>query len=157
MNTSHIYPGAHTLTPYLTIKECDEAIEFYKKAFGAIEKGRITMPNGTIAHAEVEIDGALLMMAEENADWGSKSPKTLGGTAVTIGLYTADVDAVFQRAVDAGATIKMPVTDMFYGDRMGSLTDPYGHNWMISKHKKDMTFEEMQKGADAMFGGSKQK
>jgi PhnB protein len=155
MNTSHIYPGAHTLTPYLTIKGCGEAIEFYKKAFGAVEKGRITMPNGAIAHAEMEIEGSLLMMAEENADWGSKSPKTLGGTAVTIGLYAEDVDAVFGRAVDAGAKSVMPVTDMFYGDRSGSLTDPYGHNWMISTHKKDMTFEEMQKGADVMFGGGK--
>lgn len=152
MNTSHIYPGAHTITPYLSIKGCDEAIEFYKKAFGATERGRITMPDGSIAHAEVVIEGSQLMMAEENKDWGNTSPKTLGGTAVTIGLYVTDVDAVFKQAVDAGATVKMPVTDMFYGDRTCSLVDPFGHNWTISTHKKDMTFEEMQKGADAMFG-----
>ena len=155
MDSSHIFPGANSLNPYLTIKGCSEAIEFYINAFGAVEKGRITMPNGSIAHAEVEIEGSLLMMAEENQDWGSTSPKTLGGTAVTLGLYVKDVDAVFQRAIDAGATVKVPVTDMFYGDRTGSLDDPYGHNWMISTHKEDMTFEEMQKGADEMFGGNK--
>jgi PhnB protein len=155
MNTSHIYPGAHTITPYLAIKGCNEAIEFYKKAFGAVEKGRITMPNGSIVHAEIEIEGSILMMAEENKDWGSTSPTTLGGTAVTIGLYSKDVDATFKQAVDAGATVKMPVTDMFYGDRTCSIVDPFGHNWMISTHKKDMTFAEMQKGSDEMFGGSK--
>lgn len=155
MNTSHIYPGAHTLTPYLAIKGCNEAIEFYKKAFGATERGRITMPNGSIAHAEVEIEGSLLMMAEENKDWGNTSPQTLGGTAVTIGLYVKDVDAIFKQAVDAGAIVKMAVADMFYGDRTCSLVDPFGHNWMISTHKKDMTFKEMQKGSDKMFGGSK--
>jgi PhnB protein len=152
MNASYIYPGAHSLTPYLTIRGCIEAIMFYEKAFGAVEKGRITMPNGSIAHAEISIEGSLLMMAEENKDWGSISPQSLGGTAVTIGLYVADVDAVFKQAVDAGAIIKQPVTDMFYGDRTCSICDPYGHNWMISTHKTDMTFAEMQKGADAMFG-----
>lgn len=113
------------------------------------------MPNGSIAHAEVEIEGSILMMAEENKDWGNTSPKTLGGTAVTIGLYVKDVDAVFKQAVGVGATVKQPVTDMFYGDRTCSLVDPFGHSWMISTHKKDMTFEEMQKGSDAMFGGGK--
>jgi len=152
MNTSHIYPGAHTITPYLAIKGCNEAIEFYKKVFNATEIGRITMPDGSIGHAEVEIEGSILMMAEENKDCGNTSPQTLGGTAVTIGLYSKDVDATFKQAVDAGATVKTPVTDMFYGDRTCSVVDPFGHNWMISTHKKDMTFEEMQKGADAMFG-----
>lgn len=151
MNTSHIYPGAHTITPYLAIKGCNEAIEFYKKAFGATERGRITMPDGSIAHAEIIIEESQLMMAEENKDWGNTSPKTLGGTAVSIGLYVKDVDIVFKQAVEAGATVKMPVTDMFYGDRTCSVVDPFGHNWMISTHKTDMTFEEMQKGSDAMF------
>ncbi len=152
MNTSHIYPGAHTITPYLSIKGCNEAIEFYKKAFGATERGRITMPDGSIGHAEIIIEGSQLMMAEENKDWGNTSPKTLGGTAVTIGLYVPDVDAVFKQAIDAGATAKMSPTDMFYGDRTCSVVDPFGHNWMISTHKKDMTFAEMQKGSDEMFG-----
>lgn len=157
MNTSHIYPGAHTLNAYLTIKGCHEAIEFYKKAFGAVEKGRITMPDGSIAHAEVEIEGSLLMMAEENPEWGTKSPITLGGNPVTIGLYVKDVDAVVKQSISAGAVLEgeMAVSDMFYGDRVGQVKDPFGYKWMISTHKTDMTFEEMQKGSDKMFGGSK--
>lgn len=157
MNTSHIYPGAHTLNAYLTIKGCNEAIEFYKKAFGAKERGRILMPNGMIGHAEIEIEGSLLMMAEENPEWGTKSPITLGGNPVTIGLYVKDVDAVVKQAISAGAVLEgeMAVSDMFYGDRVGQVKDPFGYKWMISTHKTDMTFEEMQKGSDKMFGGSK--
>lgn len=113
------------------------------------------MPDGSIAHAEVLIEGSVLMMAEENAQWKSFSPLTIGGSPVTLSLYAADVDAVFNQAVVAGATATMPVMDMFYGDRTGSLVDPYGHKWMITTHKKDMSFEEMQKEGDKMFGGSK--
>lgn len=155
MKTSHIYPGASTLSTYLTIKGCSEAIEFYKKAFGAKERGRLFMPNGLIGHAEIEIEGSLLMMADENIDWGTKSPSTIGGNPVTIGLYVEDVDAAFQRAVDAGAESVMPISDMFYGDRVGQVVDPYGYKWMITTHKEDVSFEEMQKRSDLVFSESK--
>jgi PhnB protein len=151
MSTSHIYPGAASLSSYLTIKGCSKAIEFYKKAFGATEKGRLTMPDGKIGHAEIEIEGSLLMMADENLDWGNKSPETIGGSPVTLGLYVKDVDAAFQKALDAGATSVMPVDDMFYGDRTGQVLDPFGYKWMLSTHKENMSFEEMQKRSDAMF------
>jgi PhnB protein len=152
---THIYPGAHTLNAYITIKGCNEAIEFYKKAFGAKERGRIVMPNGFIAHAEVEIEGSLLMMWDENVEWGSVSPTTLGGNPVTLGLYVQDVDAVFKQAVDAGATLVQPVTDTFYGDRSGVVMDPFGYKWLIATHKEDVSFEEMKKRSNAILGEKK--
>jgi PhnB protein len=153
MAKSHLYPGANSLNPYINIKGCSDAIEFYKKAFGAIEKLRLLMPDGKIAHAELEIEGSLLMMADENPDWGTKSPETLGGNPVTIGLYVADVDQVFQKAIDAGATVIMPVKDEFYGDRTGQILDPFGYKWMIATHIEDVSQEEMQIRMDKMFSG----
>jgi PhnB protein len=151
MSTSHIYPGAATLNAYITIKGCSEAIEFYKKAFGAKEIGRLLMPDGLIAHAEIEIEGSLLMLADENIEWGNKGPLTIGGNPMTFGLYVKDVDAAFQKAVDAGGTIAMPVADMFYGDRVGQVMDPFGFKWMIGTHIKDISYDEMQKIYDEMF------
>jgi len=151
MSTSHIYPGAHTLNTYITIKDCSKAIEFYKKAFGAKEIYRLLMPNGLIAHAEMEIEGSLLMMADENLEWGNKSPETIGGNPMTFGLYVVDVDASFQKALDAGATVVMPVDTMFYGDRVGQVMDPFGYKWMITTHVEDVSVEEMQKRSDDMF------
>jgi PhnB protein len=151
MATSHIYPGASSLSSYLTIKGCSKAIEFYKNAFGAIEKGRLLMPDGKIGHAEIEIEGSVLMMADENIEWGNKSPETIGGSPVTLGLYVEDVDKAFQKAIDAGATSVMPVDDMFYGDRTGQVLDPFGYRWMLSTHKEDVGYAEMQKRSDAMF------
>ncbi|MDD5184664.1 MAG: VOC family protein [Paludibacter sp.] len=151
MSTSHIYPGAHALSTYITIKGCSEAIEFYKKAFDAKEKGRLLMPDGSIGHAEIDIEGSLLMMAEENIEWDNRSPKTLGGSPMSFSLYVKDTDKAFQRAIDAGATIVMPVTDMFYGDRVGQVMDPFGYKWMIGTHIEDMSYEEMQKRSDQMF------
>ena len=151
MSTTHIYPGAYPLNAYVTIKGCSEAIEFYKKAFGAIEKGRLLMPNGQIGHAEIEIEGSLLMMADENLEWGNKSPETLGGSSMSFGLYVKDADSAFQRAVDAGARVEMPLEDALYGDRIGSVMDPFGYKWMIGTHKEDVDFEEMQKRFDKMF------
>lgn len=145
MSTSHVYPGAATLSAYITIKGCSEAIEFYKKAFGAKEIGRLLMPDGSIAHAEIEIEGSLLMIADENIEWGNKGPLTIGGNPMTFGLYVKDVDAAFQKAVDAGGTVAMPITDMFYGDRVGQVMDPFGYKWMIGTHVKDVSYEEMQK------------
>lgn len=153
MAKSHIYPGANSLNPYINIKGCSEAIEFYKKVFGAIEKLRLVMPDGKIAHAELEIEGSLLMMADENPDWGTKSPDTLGGNPVTLGLYVANVDQVFQKAIDAGATVIMPVKDEFYGDRTGQVLDPFGYKWMIATHIEVVSQEEMQIRMDKMFSG----
>lgn len=146
--------GYHTLTPYINIKGAAEAIEFYKKAFGAKEVGRITMAGGVIAHAEIEIGDSKIMLAEESAQWGNKSPVTLGGSPVCLCLYVEDVDAVFARALAAGAKVTdgMEVKDQFYGDRTGSVTDPFGHKWTIMTHKEDVSFEEMQKRANVLFG-----
>ena len=153
MAKSHTYPGASSLNPYINIKGCSDAIEFYKKAFGAIEKLRLLMPDGKIAHAELEIEGSLLMMADENPDWGTKSPETLGGNPVTIGLYVPDVDQTFQKAIDAGATVIMPVKDEFYGDRTGQVIDSFGYKWMIATHIEDVPQEEMQIRMNKMFSG----
>jgi len=151
MSTSHIYPGAASLNIYLTIDGCIEAIEFYKKAFDAKELGVLKMPDGKVGHAEIEIEGSLLMMADENIEWGNKSPLTIGGNPTTIGLYVKDVDKVFQKAIDAGGTVVMPIEDAFYGDRVGQVMDPFGYKWMIATHKKVVSFEEMQKLSDEMF------
>ena len=146
--------GYHTLTPYINIKGAVEAIEFYKKAFGAKEIGRITMAGGTIAHAEIQIGDSKIMLADESEQWGNKSPQALGGSPVSLCLYVEDVDVVFAQALAAGATVtgEMEVKDQFYGDRSGSLTDPFGHKWTIMTHKEDVSFEEMQERANAMFG-----
>lgn len=153
MSSKPIPDGFHTLTPYINIKGANEAIEFYKKAFGAIEIGRITMPDKTVGHAELKIGDSKLMLAETSEQWGNKSPKDIGGSPVCLCIYVANVDAVFAQAIAAGATVSegMEVKDQFYGDRTGSLTDPYGHNWTIMTHKEDLSFEEMQARSDAMF------
>jgi PhnB protein len=151
MTTSHIYPGAYSLNAYITLKDCSKAIEFYKKAFGAKEKGRLHMPDGSIGHAEIEIEGSLLMMADENLEWGNKCPQTIGGNPMSFGLYLKDVDSAFQKALDAGATLVMPVADMFYGDRVGQVMDPFGYKWMLTTHIEDLSYDEMQKRSDKMF------
>lgn len=155
MKTSYIYPGASALSPYITIKKCSDAIDFYKKAFDAKERSRLLLPNGLISHAELEIEGTLLMMADENPEWGTKSPLTIGGNPMVFSLYVKDADKAFQKAVDVGATVVMPVEDMFYGDRMGQVMDPFGYQWMIATHKEDMSNEEMQKRFDKMLSTQK--
>ena len=151
MSKSYIYPGANSLNAYLTIKDCSKAIEFYKKAFDAKELGRLLVPNGLIGHAEIEIEGTMLMIADENIDWGYKGPLTIGGNPITIGLYVKDVDSSFQKAIDAGAKEVMPVKNEFYGDRVGQVMDPFGYKWMIGTHIKDVSYEEMQQLSDQMF------
>lgn len=153
MKTAHIYPVSNNLIAYINIKGCSEAIEFYKNAFDAKEILRLLMPDGSIGHAEIEIEGSLLMMAEENAEWGTKSPQTLGGNPMTFGLNVADVDKSFQKAIGAGATIIMPVKDEFYGDRVGQVMDPFGYKWMITTHIEDVSAEEMQTRLTKMFSG----
>lgn len=153
MAVSTIPEGYHSVMPYLAIKNCAEAIGFYKKAFGAIEKGRLTMPDGKIGHAEIEINGSRIMMSEENVEWGNTSPQTLGGTTIGICLYFENVDEIFAQAINAGATAykNMVVKDEFYGDRTGTILDPFGHKWTIATHIEDVSFEEMQKRMDTMF------
>jgi PhnB protein len=151
MSTSYIYPGAYTLNAYVTIRNCSQAIEFYEKAFGAKEKERLLTPDGKILHASIEIDGSVLMLADEDATMGLKSPESLGGNPLSLCLYVSDVDKVFKNAIDAGATVIMPVGDQFYGDRSGTLVDPFGYRWMIATHKRDVSQEEMQKLSNQMF------
>ena len=150
MGVKAIPEGYYSLTPYLVIKGAAAAIEFYKKAFGAVEMLRMPGPGGQIMHAEVKIGNSVLMLADENPERGHLSPKTLGGAGVSIMLYTDDVDATFKKAVAAGARADSEPSDMFYGDRMGNLTDPFGHSWAIATHKEDVAPEEMQKRMAAM-------
>jgi PhnB protein len=141
--------GMHTLTPYLTVRDANKAIEFYKKAFGAKELMRAAGPDGkTIVHANLTIGDSSIFLTEEMVEWGAKSPLTLGGTGSSIYVMVPDADAVFKSAVAAGATVKQPLADMFWGDRWGSVTDPFGHSWQIATHKYDLTPEEMKAGQD---------
>ena len=136
--------GFHTITPHLVCAGAGEAIEFYKKAFGATEIGRMPGPGGKLMHAEVRIGDSRLMLADAFPDWGSNGPQALKGTPVFIHLYVNDADAVWQQAVDAGAKPIMPMADMFWGDRYGQVEDPFGHRWSIATHKRDMTPQQMQ-------------
>ena len=145
MAVKAIPDGYSSLTPYLVCKGAAKAIDFYTKAFGAVETVRMPGPNGQIMHAEVKIGDSMLMLGDENKERGAFSPETIGGTCVSVMLYTEDVDAVFNRAVTLGAKTEMPPADMFWGDRMGNLVDPFGHKWAIATHKEDVTPDEMQK------------
>ena len=136
--------GFHTVTPYLTVTDSARAIDFYKRAFGAEELFRVDAPDGKIAHAEIKIGDSIIMLCDEMPGWG-RSPQSLGGTAVNIFLYVKDVDQVFNQAVAAGAKINMPVDDMFWGDRYGQVTDPFGHSWSLATHKEDVLPEELRK------------
>lgn len=149
----------HSLVTYLSIKNADKAIEFYKTAFGAKEIGRITMHGNTIAHAELQIGDSHIMLSEEMPEWGNKGPETLGGSPVRICLYVDDVDTVYKQAIDAGAKVDggMDVKDQFYGDRSGNLIDPFGHMWVIATHIEDLSWEEMQKRSDKMMQEAKEK
>ena len=144
--------GYHTATPYLTIKNAGDAIDFYKRAFGAEEVVRMPGPDGqSVMHAEIKIGNSMLMIADEWPMGDCKSPKTLGGTSVNIFLYVQDVDSMYQKAVAAGAQATMPPTDMFWGDRYGKVMDPFGHDWSIATHNRDMSPQEMMRaGEEAM-------
>ncbi len=160
MKNEKAIPGNYnTLTTYITVKGADKAIEFYKNAFGAIENGRISMPGNIIGHAELQIGDSRLMLAEEMPEWGNKSPQSIGGTPVGIHLLVDDVDAVFKKALNAGAKVDrgMEPKDQFYGDRTANIVDPFGHQWIIATHKKDMTWEEMQEANDEMMKAMKTK
>ncbi len=144
------YPA---FSPYLSVQNADKAIEFYKTAFGATEKMRLTdSKSGKVVHAELIIQDHLLMLAEENPQWGNKSPQTLSGTPTTFCLMVENADAALDRAVAAGATVLMPIADQFYGFRSASITDPFGHQWMLQHEIEQVSVEEMQKRWDAMSG-----
>jgi PhnB protein len=149
MAVKPIPDGYHSVTPYLIIGAAAEAIEFYKTAFGAIELMRMPAPGGKIGHAEIKIGDSPIMLADEFPEMGYKSPQTLGGSPVSIMIYVEDVDAVFDQAVGAGAKAQRPLKDKFYGDRMGTLEDPFGHVWHVSTHKEDVSAEEMERRAKA--------
>ena len=142
--------GYHSVTPYLTISGAAQAIEFYKKAFGATELMRMPAPGGKIGHAELKIGNSVIMLADESPEAGNRSPQSLGGTPVSILIYVEDVDAVFKRAVAAGAKVVREVADQFYGDRSGGITDPFGHGWYIHTHIEDVTPQEIEKRLSAM-------
>jgi PhnB protein len=144
--------GYTAVTPYITVKGADEAIAFYKKAFGAEETFRMPAPDGKIAHAEITIGGAHIMLSDESPEWKALSPTTIGDSGSSIMLYLPDVDIVIKRAVDAGATLTMEVADQFWGDRMGSVTDPFGHKWTVATHVEDVAPDEMERRAAKLFG-----
>ena len=145
MAVKPIPDGYSTATPYLIVKDAARAIEFYKQAFAATELMRFADPSGKIGHAEIKIGNSPIMLADEHPDMGYRSPLSLGGTPVSILLYVPDVDALFARAVAAGATVKRPVKDQFYGDRSGTVEDPFGHVWILTTHVEDVSPEEMRR------------
>ena len=147
MAVKPIPEGYHSVTPYLIINGAASAIEFYQKAFGATELFRFPTPDGKIGHAEIKIGDSPIMLADEFAEMGYKGPQALGGSPVSLMIYLEDVDTVFNRAVEAGASVKEAVQDKFYGDRTGTLTDPFGHVWHVSTHKEDISMEEMEERA----------
>ena len=135
--------GMRTITPHLVCDGAAQAIDFYVKAFGAVELSRLPGPGGKLMHAMVRIGDSMLMLVDEFPEMGAKGPKALDGSPVTIHLYVEDVDAAFARAVAAGATVRMPLADMFWGDRYGQVQDPFGHLWSMATHQRDMTPEQM--------------
>jgi len=151
MPVKAIPDGYHSITPYLSIKGASNAIEFYKKAFDAIELFRLDMPGGIIGHAEVQIGNSRIMIADPCDDVSFGDPKTLGGSTVGLYVYVDDVDKMYSQSLATGAKSINPVEDQFYGDRIGTIEDPYGHRWFIATHKEDLTPEELNKRAEDLF------
>ncbi len=145
--------GYHAITPYLMVKEAAKAIDFYKKVFSAQERMRMPGPGGKIMHAELQIGDSVIMLADEHPELEAMSPATYGGTPVSIMLYVPDVDVVFKKAIASGSKELRPLQDQFYGDRSGTLTDPFGHKWTVATHVEDVSPEEMEKRMSAQAGG----
>ncbi|PTL84343.1 glyoxalase [Vitiosangium sp. GDMCC 1.1324] len=141
--------GYHVITPSIVVSSAAQAIEFYKKAFGAKELSRMPTPDGKVMHAEIRIGDSVVMLSDEFPQMGASSPETLKGTAGSLLIYTKDVDALFNQAVAAGAKVAMPISDMFWGDRYGKVTDPFGHGWQLATHKEDVKPKEMARRAAA--------
>ncbi len=141
--------GYHTLTPALTVRDAARAIEFYKQAFGAKQRGEVAKgPDGKVMHAELTIGDSIIMLTDEFPDFGCLSPQSIGGSPMSLHIYLDGVDAAFDKAVKAGAEVEMPVMDQFWGDRYGKLKDPFGHKWSIATHTKDLSMDEMKRGMD---------
>ena len=151
MAVNKIPQGFHSITPHLVCRNAKEAIEFYQKAFGAENIRSHITPEGSVMHAELKIGDSIIMLGEEYPSWNVLSPQSLGNSTVFIHIYTEDVDALYQRAINAGCTAAMPVMDQFWGDRYGQVIDPYGHRWSLATHVEDVPEEEMERrGAAAM-------
>jgi PhnB protein len=151
MPVKPIPDGYRSVTPYLAVRQAADAIEYYRRAFGAKERMRLTAPDGKVGHAELEIGDSVIMLADEHPEMDFRSPATYGGAAVSLHLYVKDVDASFRKAIDAGGKPVRPVQDQFYGDRSGTLRDPFGHVWHLATHKEDVSPEEIDRRAQAMF------
>ena len=149
MTVKPIPEGYHSVTPYLIFSGASDAIAFYKKALGAQEVMRLADPGGKVHHAEIKIGDSRIMLADEHPEIQALSPKTVGGSPVSIHLYVEDVDAAVERAVAAGAKLVRPVADQFYGDRTGGVEDPFGYRWFIATHKEDLTMDEIRRRAAA--------
>jgi uncharacterized glyoxalase superfamily protein PhnB len=150
MSVKPIPDDMHRVTPHLVCAGAAQAIEFYRKAFGAREEARLPGPDGKLMHAVVRIFGDAVMLVDEMPQWGALGPKALKGSPVTLHLYVEDVDAAVKRAVDAGAKVTMPVADMFWGDRYGKIEDPFGHHWSLATHKRDVSMDEARKAMAEM-------
>lgn len=146
--------GYHSVTPYLIIKGAADAIDFYKRSFGAIELLRMTRPDGKVGHAEIRIGDSTIMLADEHPEMGYRSPQSLGGAGVSLMLYVDRVDEVFNRAVASGAKELQSIKDQFYGDRSGTLQDPFGHTWTVATHLEDIAPEEMRRRAEKFMQGA---
>jgi PhnB protein len=149
MAVKPIPEGYHSVTPYLIVRGGSAAIDYYTKAFGAVELFRFPAPGGKIGHAEIKIGDSPIMLADEYPEMGYKGPQTIGGSSVSLMIYVEDVDTVFNQAVEAGGTVKEAVQDKFYGDRNGTVVDPFGHVWHIATHKEDLSMDEMERRAKA--------
>jgi len=153
MSVKPIPEGYHSVTPYLIVRGAAAAIDYYTKAFGAKELFRFPAPDGKIGHAEIKIGDAPIMIADEYPDMGYNGPQSLGGSPVSLMIYVEDVDTVFNRAVESGGTVKEALQDKFYGDRIGTVVDPFGHIWHVATHKEDVSMEEMERRAKAAHAG----
>lgn len=151
LSSKPVPEGFHTVTPSLVVRDASKAIDFYKKALGAQELVRMPGPDGKIMHAELKIGDSIIFLADENPNMGVKSPQSLGGCTSVLNLYVPNVDQVFQQAIAAGSKESMPVADQFWGDRYGSLIDPFGYVWGIGTHKEDLTPKEMEQRAQEFF------
>ena len=149
MKVKPVPDDMHRVTPHLICAGAAKAIEFYEKAFGAVEEARLPGQDGRLMHAVIRIHGDAVMLVDEMPEWGALSPKSLKGSPVTLHLYVEDVDAFVKRAVDAGAKLTMPVADMFWGDRYGKIEDPFGHHWSVATHVRDVSLEEAQRAMHA--------
>ena len=154
MAVKPIPDGYHTVTPYLIVKGAEQALDFYSRAFGARELFRMPMPGGGIGHAEIQIGNSRLMLADEMPQMGYRGPQSIGGTPVSLMIYVENVNEAFPKAIKAGAKEVRPLKDEFYGDRAGTLSDPFGHVWTLATHVRDVSEAEMKRAMESMAAGT---